>query len=186
MSHSDYLLTIAELAVTFAGLAAIVTVMRGPRRRAWSPREMVGLWGLLGPCLAVFLLAITPEPLVWAGSPPEWIWRGTSAVLAIGWFLGGGKAVLSLRRASAKGFPDPTPFSNPLLFALGSAVLVLATTNALGLFGAPNPARFALGLILSLGFSVVIFATFLSASTSRSSRQRRADAKTSVDAGGGI
>ncbi|NNL67249.1 MAG: hypothetical protein HKP30_13460 [Myxococcales bacterium] len=173
MTHDDYLLTLAELSVTFAGLAAIVTVLRSPRIRVWSPREMVGLWGLLAPCLAVFMLTLVPAPLLSMGVSAGAVWRGASAVIAVGWLLGGGKAVLVLRRAAARGYPDPTPFSNPLLLLLGGASCVVGAVNAVGLVEAQLE-FFILSLLSSLAFSVAIFATFLYASTSASRKDRAA------------
>lgn len=187
MNDVDYLLTVAEISVTFAGLAAIVTVLRGPRRRAWSPREMVGLWGLLGPSLAVFVLALMPGPLLSIGMEPGEVWRVLSGALAVGWLLAGGKAIRALRRATSRGYPDPTPFSNPLLILLGSAGFAVAAVNLSGFFGTPAASLFMLGLLASLAFSVVVFAAFLYTSTSTSSRARREAALgAALDEGEGI
>ena len=184
VGSEDYLLTLAELAATFAGLAAIITVLRGPRHRPWTPREKIGLWGLLAPSLGSFLLALAPHPFLMLGASPDAVWRSLSGVVAIGWLAGGWSAVRALRRATALGYPDPTPFSNAALIVAGTASLILALLNAAGVFGRASGAVFALSLLSSLGFSVVIFATFLYASTSfsHSARQR---AEAAGDASGG-
>lgn len=173
MDNADYLLTLSEVSATFAGLAAIVTVLRGPQHRPWSPREKVGLWGLVGPSLSSFLLALLPQPFLDLGVSPGVVWTTLSEVVAIGWLAGGWGAIRALRRATSLGFPDPTPFSNAALVAMGVVAMATASLNAIGVFGGPTSAIFALSLLFSLGFSVVIFVTFLYASTAFSKTASR-------------
>ncbi len=102
MSESDVLLTIAEVAVAFAGFASLVGVL-GQRTSADDPRVIgVRMRGMLLSSLMVVAFSLFPILLARYGASPDLLWMGSSlALLAVTvcyyvWFLA---ALQTLSRA---------------------------------------------------------------------------------------
>ena len=111
MSESDVLLTIAEVAVAFAGFASLVGVL-GQRTSADDPRVIgVRMRGMLLSSLMVVAFSLFPILLAGYGASPDLLWMGCSlALLAVTvcyyvWFWA---ALQTLSRADV-----PTMSPNP-------------------------------------------------------------------------
>ena len=86
--HADTFLTIAEIAVAFAGFASIVTVLgqnsdRNPLARTlrWPLRGMIAC------SLVVMIGALLPTAIGWYGAADATVWRWSSGGLAVLSFL---------------------------------------------------------------------------------------------------
>ena len=82
MEASDYLLTLAEVAVAFVGFAAIVISLR-ERSDAPSPDSSVHLGWLVERGLAALCFALLPLLLGFLHVPPEVLWRASSGLLFV-------------------------------------------------------------------------------------------------------
>jgi len=84
VSESDVLLTIAEVAVAFAGFASLVGVL-GQRTSADDPRVIgVRMRGMLLSSLMVVTFSLFPILLAGYGASPDVLWMGSSlALLAV-------------------------------------------------------------------------------------------------------
>ena len=95
MQDTDLLLAIAEVAVTFAGFASLVSIL-GRRSSRDSPVvQAARLRGLIISSLIVVAFAFFPFVPYHFGSSPLAIWRISSAFLVV---AGGGIAIVAFRK----------------------------------------------------------------------------------------
>ena len=81
MSDSDVLLTIAEVAVAFAGFSSLVSIL-GRRNSLDDPRVLgVRMRAMLLSSLVVVAFSILPVILGRYGTTPELVWRSSSVAL---------------------------------------------------------------------------------------------------------
>ena len=132
MSEPDVLLTLAEVAVAFAGFASLVGVL-GQRRSADDSR-VIGLRmrGMLLSSLMVVAFSIFPIILDWYGVSPALRWRGSSVVLLFAtvgyyvWFVG---SLRALTRAEIPTTRFQTRVVVPILLFVAMTLGVLLFAN---------------------------------------------------------
>lgn len=113
-SIDDFLLTVAELAVAFAGFAGLVTVLT--RRLTGSELEfdLVRLRDLLLLSLLAAAFGLFPKLPALFGATDELTWRLSSGLLATAWGGFGIQGLLAGVRLSRGG---TRPFSRPLFWS---------------------------------------------------------------------
>lgn len=148
MEHADILLSIAEIAVAFAGFSSIVVVFRNRDSGTWDPLDAIRYRTMLAGSLATAALAGVPLVVSWLAVPPGSIWRVSSAVLFL-WFVRAIVAQLHIRSF----FPSPAGQARWLAFLLtSSGIAACLVLDGLGLAfqGAAEPYLVGITWILFL------------------------------------
>ena len=86
MEHSDTLLTLAEIAVAFAGFSSIVVVFRNRESGRWEPLDVFRYRAMLRGSLMTAALTGVPLVVSWLAVPPGLVWRVSSAALLL-WYI---------------------------------------------------------------------------------------------------
>ncbi len=148
MEHTDTLLTIAEIAVAFAGFSSIVVVFRDRYSEGWEPLDAVRYRAMLAGSLMTALFTAVPLVVSWLAVPPSLIWRVSSTVLLL-WFF-----VLIFAQYRIRSlFPTPAGQVSWVLFILtSSGAAACLGLNALGIafHGAAEPYLVGITWILVL------------------------------------
>jgi hypothetical protein len=161
LQGSDSLLTLAEIALGFAGFTAVVaTFTRTPGR--WPPVERFRLLVLLLSSLGVLFLALLPLAIAYLGATDASALRLSSGVMA-GFTLVGWAPILRAHAALKVHSPD---LSAPRLFLsanVGSVANVTAQLlNSLAVIGPSFGVYFCgllwLLLVAALQFGRIVFA----------------------------
>lgn len=157
MKDLDALLTIAEVAVAFAGFASIVSVLGRRSDRDISRFNRAALRGMIFCSLAVVFCAFAPLVPLRFGLESLLAWRLSSLFLlavSVALFLAGLQDGRRLRQA---GVPLGMRLSAaiPLI-----AVAALAAAAAAGL-GGKTPALYLLALLLLLAIAGLLFSGIL-------------------------
>lgn len=159
MPESDILLTIAEVAVAFAGFASLVGVL-GQRSSADDPRVMgVRMRAMLLSSLMVVGFSILPILLAAYGASPDLIWSASNLVLLAvtagyyWWFV---RALQSLGGIPTTRFQSVVvvPILMTVMLSLGGVVLANI------FFASPAVYLTALALLLfqsGFAFSLIVF-----------------------------
>jgi hypothetical protein len=85
VEHSDTLLTIAEIAVAFAGFSSIVVVFQNRDSGSWEPLDFIRYRSMLVGSLMTALFTAVPLVVSWLAVPPSLVWRVSSAAMLL-WF----------------------------------------------------------------------------------------------------
>jgi hypothetical protein len=92
--NESVLNTLAEVAITLAGLSGVAVVFRWHGAHSWATTELRVLWFLIGDSFLVLFFSLLPFPLALANWSPEALWGFCNALLG-SWFIVGD--VLALR-----------------------------------------------------------------------------------------
>jgi hypothetical protein len=162
LQNGNLLLTIAEVAVTFAGFASLISIL-GRRSSRDSPVVQAGrLRGLIISSLVVVAFALFPFVPHSFGSSPLAVWRISSAVLVV---AGGGLAVVAFGNLGRVHSADSISPGFVWRGAVISTILVVAEAllvgNALGAFSASAAAIYIVSLLLLLGLAGFMYANLL-------------------------
>lgn len=161
MSEADILLTVAEVAVAFAGFASLVSIL-GRGTALADPKVLsLRMRAMLISSLLVVGYAFVPVIFDAYGASPDIAWQGSSLLLLVatlsyyGWLQG---AISTLGRAGL----TPTPFQRrvivPVLLLTLVAVSLLLLANAV--VAMPAVYMTALGLLLfqsGFAFTLIVF-----------------------------
>ena len=155
MQGSDVLLTIAELAVAFAGFSSIVVVFQHRDPAQWSPAISMRLRAMIEGSLGALYAALLPFALEGLGMQGVVLWRAASAGAFLALAIQG--AVL-FRRARAllpqgelkRGFTFGTAAVNLL-------VMALLLANSAGALGPPGYGPYVVAVIWGLVVASLVF-----------------------------
>lgn len=161
LQHHDLLMTIAQVAATFAGFSGVIAVFR--RGGSLSALEVGALQvravvelGVLATMLA--LLPFLPDGF---GAPEGLTWRVCSAVAGVA-FLGG--AIRAMRRLRIATGTGPLA-KDPLLFGVALTVVgtcqVVLWLNALGITSGVAATLYVTALFLALVHASFMFVRLL-------------------------
>ncbi|HSG88652.1 MAG TPA: hypothetical protein VLA56_05530 [Pseudomonadales bacterium] len=134
--------TLTEAAITFTGLAGLVSVLSRseltPDMRTFRVRNMILL------SLLVFFLSLAPQAAVLYGLADADVWRLSSALLIVAQVAQFGFASMSVTNTEIDLF---RPVSLVIFFMTGtSTVLALQVINAVPFWFEPSAAPFFVGL----------------------------------------
>ena len=149
MAESDVLLTIAEIAVAFAGFSSLVGIL-GQRSSVDDPRVLsVRMRAMLLSSLMVTALAILPVVVSRYGATGEFVWRSSSAALFV---LSAGFFVWMLWSFRSLGRTAVTRTRVQRFVILPTVILTLTTLVVLALVNVilARPAIYLTGLLLLL------------------------------------
>lgn len=129
MGAIDSLLTLAEIAVAFAGFSSVVVLFRRSDQDRWEGFDRVRFRIMLLASLLAALFAVLPLPLQELGVPHDFIWMICSGGLAL--YVGGG-AVVQFR--TRRLFTNPFDRTLSVFFQLVAwGVLACQVLNVIGI-----------------------------------------------------
>jgi hypothetical protein len=162
MQDGDLLLTLAEVAVAFAGFASLVSIL-GQRSSRDSPVvQAARLRGLIVSSLIVVAFAFVPFVPYRFGSSQFAVWQISSAAFAV---AGGGMAVVAFgnmsRVRSAGSAPPGFTWRGVVIGTILVVAEALLLGNTLGAFSTSAAAIYIVSLLLYLGVAGFMFANLL-------------------------
>ena len=137
MEHSETLLTIAEIAVAFAGFSSIVVVFRNRDSESWEPLDAIRYRVMLIGSLMTAVFSGVPFVVSWLAVPPSFVWRISSALLLL-WFIVAIVAQFRIRPF----FPSSAGQMQWAVFFLtssGTATYLVLNTLGIAFQGAAEP-----------------------------------------------
>lgn len=147
MTGGGALLTIAELAISLAGFSAVISAFTIHGKLTPVDRSKF-LW-LFATAFVAALLSFVPVVLDEAGLADARLWRMSSLVMVLVWFVSMGiwlvDVVRDRRVGTAASFAD-----GPLLVVPALANLLLQVLNIWGGFWQPSPAAYTIGTLVWL------------------------------------
>lgn len=155
MTGSDVLLTVAELAVAFAGFASIVVVFQHGRPSSWPPAVPVRLQAMVESSLGTLYATLFPFGLHALGVTGPTLWAISSAAAGVTLIAVGLLFYLRARPHLPEGELKPA-----FTFGLaGANVLVvgLQVVNALGIGMEPSFGPFLVATLFSLVVASLVF-----------------------------
>jgi hypothetical protein len=157
VNEADALLTLAEIALGFAGFTGVIVVFSRDRSAPWEPIDAFRVTRMLSASLAALFFSLLPEGLFAAGLAAGATWRVASLLLLA-------YMVLSARRTRRdmnaleprdRALFDPRFF--PVIIASALAVMALLLLNASGWLWPPGYAAYYFGILHMLGFAAFQF-----------------------------
>ena len=137
MEGADVLLTIAELAVAFAGFASIVTLFQHRDPASWPASVPVRLRAMVEASLGTLYGALFPFLLHHMGLTGDALWRAASAAGLVGFAYMSVSMLLRARPQLPSG-----EMSTRFTYGLGAVALAIAALLACNVAGAPFPPGF--------------------------------------------
>lgn len=161
MEQEQFLLAIAQVAVTLAGFSGLVVAIRGESPSQWHARDIWSLSWMFGSSFGALFLALLPLLLHSFRLDEKAIWIGACAVLAI--FVIGFSVTMIVwgTRLTTAGYPPRVRFFPKLARMLLMLSGVLAGAAAIGILPEARVGLFALGLIACLVVSALSLVVFL-------------------------
>ena len=159
MEASDYLLTLAEVAVAFVGFAAIVLSLR-ERSEGPAPDGSVALGWLVERGLAALFFSLLPLLLGFLDVPPEIGWRASSGLLSCYLVYAAYSSLAERFRYSER--VNPVGAANYYArFSASLLVLISQAMAAADLLPALRTGIYLLGCTWLLVLAAMIFTTIL-------------------------
>ena len=155
MPGSDVLLTIAELAVAFAGFASIVVLFQHRDPASWPPAVPVRLRAMVESSLATLYGALLPFLLHHLGLTEPELWAWSSVAIAVALVVVG----VAFYRRALPHLPSGNLSRTFTLAVASVAVLVvlLQLANAIGFVFRPSFGPYLAGVIWSLVVASLVF-----------------------------
>jgi len=155
LQGADVLLTIAELAVAFAGFASVVVLFQHRDPRQWPPAVVVRLRTMIESSLATLFSALFPLILYHFGLSGGMLWTACSLLLALS--LAATSAVIWRRSRGPLARGDLSrPFS-ATVFAITVLVFVVLLLNAGEVLFHQSFGPYLLGVSWHLVFASLMF-----------------------------
>jgi hypothetical protein len=171
--HTATLMTLAEVAATFAGFAALVTLFARKRLQGNAAHDLMRLRLVIGASVAVVMASLVPVAVAGFGTSLEMVWKSSTLVfLALIYFVIGG--FLSSYKSVRGAFP---PDRLAVTVAFGLEVLIHAGLITIVIGQAENRhfGIYVATLIGTLGQAAFIFLRLVESSfSSMASRTDRA------------
>ncbi len=155
----DALLTIAQIALGFAGFTGVVSAFRSPE--TWGASESFRLARMLDSSLYALLLALIPPGLAGAGLSPVATWRIASALFAVALLFRLWRAFAAIRAMPADAKAQLNRVATRVIQSINVLMAVLLALNATGVFWDPGFAVYYLGLLCLIAIAARQFTQFL-------------------------
>ena len=157
MANADLMLTMAEIAVAFAGFAGLVTVIAQRLSGADTTVATGRLQGMLVLSLLVAAFSFVPQLVAGFGLSEEAVWRASSGLYGLAWagyMLFGIRLALALRTARALPTGTAALHINQVIHLI-SPLLLLA--GAAGVWNSMTAQVYTVALFGMLYISGVLF-----------------------------
>lgn len=165
MPGADVLLTVAEIAVAFAGFASVVVLFQQGEPARWAPAVVVRLRTMIESSLVTLFAALMPFLLHHGGLADESLWGTASAVLVVAYAAFGARVWGRSRGAVASG-----ELSGAFSAAMAGVTLLVGAAllcNAFGVLLQRGIGAYLVGVAWILGFSSLMFLRLAAFSDSR-------------------
>jgi len=153
----DILLSVAEIAVAFAGFAAIAGVI-GNRQAASQYHDFERLRGVVVASVVVVVASLIPIVLSRFGLADEAVWRIASGIALIINLLGLAQVIRGGRQS---GLISADRFYTRIAYAIEVPIELTVIANVLGLFPSHLAALYLAFLVLLLCQAAVVFVGLL-------------------------
>ena len=160
----DALLTIAQIALGFAGFTGVVSAFRSPQ--TWGLHESFRLARMLDSSLYALLLALLPPGLEGAGVSPVVTWRFASALFAAALLFRLWRAFAAMRAMSPEVRARLNHVAARVIQVSNVLMAVLLALNSLGVFWDPGFGVYYAGLLCLIAIAAFQFTQFLVAGRS--------------------
>jgi hypothetical protein len=160
----DALLTIAQIALGFAGFTGVASAFRSPQ--TWGLHESFRLARMLDSSLYALLLALVPPGLTGAGLSPVATWRLASALFAAALLFRLWRAFAAMRVLPAGARAQLNHLAARVIQSTNVLMAVLLALNSMGVFWDPGFAVYYLGLLCLIAIAAFQFTQFLLAGRS--------------------
>ncbi len=162
MEYGDLLLTVAEVAVAFAGFASLVSVLSSPSTQDHPLVQSIRFRAMVTMSLIVVAFSLVPFVPFLLGVSPSVSWRISSALFFLSGLAGtiNGVRHVAIGRATV-GSPKGGSVRVVVVFGAVAVALLLLGANALGFTAAAAPGIYAAALLLFLFGSGTAFAALL-------------------------
>jgi hypothetical protein len=164
MEEQEFLLGIAQVAVTLAGFSGLVVAIRGAPPSDWHARDIWSLSWMFGTSFGALFLALLPLVLRWFHLRDDRIWIIASLVMSLSVVLFSAAMVSWGHRLTKSGHPPRVRIFPTLARLLLVLSATLAGAGALGVFPRLRIGFFMLGLVTCLlvaALSLVVFLVVL-------------------------
>jgi hypothetical protein len=155
----DALLTIAQIALGFAGFTGVVTAFRSPQ--TWGSHESFRLARMLDSSLYALVLALVPPGLAGAGLSPVVTWRFASALFAAALLFRLWRAFAAMRELPADARALINHVAARVIQSTNVLMAVLLALNSMGALWDPGFAVYYLGLLCLISIAAFQFTQFL-------------------------
>jgi hypothetical protein len=161
MRDEEFLLAIAQIAVTLAGFSGLVVAIRGAPPTAWHPRDIWSLAWMFGTSLGALFMALLPLLLVFFRLRDGLVWTVASLVMFVFTIVFSVAMALSGRRLTRSGHRPRVRY-----FPMAATLLLLmcgflSGLGGAGIFPQARIGFFVLGLIACLLVSALSLVVFL-------------------------
>jgi hypothetical protein len=152
---ADVLLTIAEVAVAFAGFASVVVLFQHRDPHRWPPAVVVRLRTMIEGSLVTLFSALLPCVLHQLGLADDPLWAASSLVLALA-YVAFGAVVWQRSRAPLASGQLSRGFS-ATVGAISTLVLAALLLNAAGVVFLRASGAYLVGVTWTLVFASLMF-----------------------------
>lgn len=173
MVGSEVLLTMAEVAIAFAGFSSIVAIFLRRESRGWTRQDVLRLWQLIIYSLAALFFALFPFSLYYCGLADSSIWMVSSSLLGVFIALNTAGSLFSVFRALGE---DEFALSRAVVATVTSlavAALSVQVLNVLGVIFERGLGGYLIGVLWLLLASGFFFVRLLAVSSLRSPDKRQ-------------
>ena len=132
MNYDDALLTYVEVAVAFAGFAALVTAVRDHASGETNPHLWVRLRGMVETALLVAAFSVGAICIRAFGVADDPAWRFCSGLLAAAWLAQFLLVMARAQRLRRAGHPFGSRFYRYFLYSIALLTTAILAANALG------------------------------------------------------
>lgn len=149
----EALLSLAQIALGFAGFTSIIVIFKRDPTAPWSGLDAFRTARMLSASLAALFFSLLPEALFAMGLAQALVWRSGSALM-FGYFLVSGRTI----GTASRDLPEAERMYLDRRLAIPMAVLVVSTMllqglNALGIWWQPAYWAYYAGIFVLLSMS---------------------------------
>ena len=156
MEAADFLLTVAEISVAFAGFSGIVAVIGRRAAGEWRTGDVLRFWQMMEVSLLALIFSLVPFGFHYLDLPPSTVWAASSGMLAA---ASGIQALRSVARTMrALGSDESLSFLfSAFFFLIGLVVIAVLILNALGIIFEQAAGPYLIGIFWQLSLACVLF-----------------------------
>jgi len=155
MQESDALLTIAEVAATFAGFAALVTLFARRRVAGAAVHDLLRLRLVIGASVVAVMAALIPVALAGYGLAPDLVWRIAAGVFLLLIYFTIGSFIASYQ--SVKDAFPPDRLAVAVAFVLEIFVQISLIMVVFGIAEERQYGLYVSALIVTIGQAAFVF-----------------------------
>jgi hypothetical protein len=156
MQAADFLLSVAEISVAFAGFSGIVAVIGRRATGEWSTGDVLRFWQMIEVSLLALIFSLVPFGFHYLGLSESDVWAASSGLLALASGLQTLRSLVRNLRAAGSDASLSLLFS-ATFFLIAAVVIVVLVLNALGIIFQRAVGPYLIGIFWQLLLACVLF-----------------------------